>query len=99
MRFKVGDWVKIVNHEKSQRYYEGRSCECLKTVFPHLKNGMVGKIILVNGLNLQHKYGVEFIDEVGGHTCGERGKVGQCWWLPAFFLNKIPRKEAVLYAL
>jgi len=61
-----------------------------------IKKGMVGRVLEmgIDGIS------IEFVDDVGGHGCGGKGKYGHCWWwFNPIYLKKISKKEAVLYAL
>ena len=47
--------------------------------------GTLGKIIIVTS----DDYGVEFVCDVGGHTCNGRGKRLCCWWLNSTDIDKV----------
>ena len=66
MNFKVGDRVRAIEA------YDGK-----KEIV-----GKIGTVKLVNKHNDKNPYGIEFDENVGGHSFLLCGEYGHCWWCP-----------------
>lgn len=80
--FNVGDRVKYVSKDS----YDGN----YKII------GKVGTVVDVEELNFDYKIvGVEFDEDVNGHSCDGKGKKNHCWNVPISRVEKVKTEDVM----